>query len=210
MQRRAKKTAELRRRLCSVELSVSPVELEGEHYRTGEPEKYTLFNLDMRLGGALLTPDQSSRCLSVGALWLAQRYEGEFYLMTCSCGNAGCAGFHEPVVCGRKGKFLHWTFSDSYVEFFEECGFTTEDPQGFMVTVDAADFHRQFEAALNTVREYEKTAGVASGFGPGDYGAPTRTLDEQLARSLEWYMRYHGHERFARHVGKPAGVCAGA
>ncbi len=40
--------------------------------------------------------------------------DGEFFIFTCECGDAGCAGIDEPVIVTRDAESVHWQLGDAW------------------------------------------------------------------------------------------------
>jgi hypothetical protein len=178
----------------------------------GEPESnYTLFRLQLAIDGRVLTePVEDLTAVCGTQLWLSQRYNRRSWPLTCTCGVPECAGFDDPVQTSRAAGALHWRFPVGYFAQLRQQGLVTGRPRAVDYYFDAASVYQQFEAVLAKVRAHELTTGQPSGFEAGCHMAPRQRLEQQLAHTEAWYLKRNKSRRFARHIGTPAGRCAGA
>lgn len=73
----------------------------------------------VQLNGVLLidgrqVSGRDGYALNWAGLTRALLSEGEHYPITCSCGDAGCAGIWTPVTAVHVGPLLHWTLLAPY------------------------------------------------------------------------------------------------
>lgn len=47
---------------------------------------------------------------------------GDYFMVTCECGDPGCSGYFDPVVVTEEGQLLHWTCKDLGWDFTFERG----------------------------------------------------------------------------------------
>lgn len=113
--------------------------------------------------------------------------EGEFDLLTCSCGVAGCAGFHDPVEVRRLVAPSGETVVQWHVPLcgYDRCIAESWGPGPWVFQFESAQLARaiaQLEAGL---LEAEREHGVIE-YTPceplSEYFAPTPPLSEVLAR----------------------------
>lgn len=198
---------------CKQSIALNDFDLVAEPLHLSEPgsktDTYQVFRLVLSIDGQPLVKPETTFALDGIQMWLSQRYNREAEVLTCSCGILGCAGFDEPMITGRKGGVLTWRFPEDYFSYLKSVGLAVGHPRAVAFHFDAAAFNQKLETCIAEVRAYEVESGKPSSFEPGSYSAPRRNIDEQLKRALARQASIVKRQRYARHRGTTAGVCAG-
>jgi hypothetical protein len=196
--------------LNTISIQATPVSLVDE-VRDENNIVFQAYRLDMQVDGKqLLDPEMKLKALDGFELWLSQRFNRKSWPLTCTCGTPGCAGFWEPVTTTRRAGTISWAFHKDYFPYLAHQGLAKGRPRVITLNFDAKQFYAEFDKVLTTIRQYEEESGKASSFEAGSYAEPHDRLDQQLARAEAWHRRRVKAERYARHIGTPFGVCAGA
>lgn len=87
------------RKINIIQLRLSGVEA-GEYHVDGLVD-----------GKTLLRAGDEEMDIPFGVLPSIDR-EGDYFMVTCSCGDPGCAGYFEPAVVTHEGDLIHWICSD--------------------------------------------------------------------------------------------------
>jgi len=109
-----------------------------------------------------------------------------YYLYTCSCGVAGCEGFHTPLEQTRKGNIVTWFIEDEKLS----------DLLGAKeLTFDMEDFDAARASLFADLKEFEKTSLYAESLMDTDWTETNEEVRvgiklEPLAARLSPY--YHG------------------
>jgi hypothetical protein len=201
-------------RVDTLKMVVKPCLMGGPKQDLDAGTEYTVFDLHLIINGIDLAEQDSSDddlfAIDDSQIWLAQRYNRASWILTCTCGEPECAGFHEPVATSRAGGRLTWTFPASYFKRLRARGLVAGAPRPVTFVFDANLAYDEFEAAQSVVRQYESAAGHASAFSAGCQSKPYHHLNEQYIRAEAWHLRQNKQRRYARYIGTRAGVCAGA
>lgn len=200
--------------LDTLAMRVKPLHMGGLAHHQEEGSEYTVFELHLLINGINLinvdSNDEELIAVDDRQIWLAQRYNRRSWVLTCTCGTPGCAGFYEPVATSRAGGRLTWTFPPCYFDRLRARGLVSGSARATTFVFDAREVYEQFHAAQEVVRHHEAQSGQASAFSAGCYGKPVHHLDSQYEQAEAWYLKRTKHRRYARHTGTKAGVCAGA
>jgi len=84
------------------------VSREGEYRFGGSYVDRSLWT-ELLVGDELLLDFEGlTLAVDLGQLALSLQGDGEFFILTCTCGVAGCAGLETGVQVTRDGKNVHW------------------------------------------------------------------------------------------------------
>ncbi len=64
--------------------------------------------------GLELTSREWPSVIDLNQLRASANAEGEFFIFTCECGDAGCAGIERPVTVARNAAGLYWQLGDAW------------------------------------------------------------------------------------------------
>jgi hypothetical protein len=133
---------------------------------------------------------------NAGPVVPASRFDfAEFDLFTCSCGIAGCAGFHNQVVQNKTADTVKWTFPDDKSYSVDKLEYE----------FDRVQFEQEFETLRSKMLELqkEKTHQVTfirdenEYFGVDKEGDERFEVKDELTETFEWYeSRYTAKQNF--------------
>lgn len=78
-------------------------------HESGKPSLVTVVTPVLYVDGHPLFTD-ATPVLDTWDLLARSDFPGDFELLTCDCGIADCAGFHDPVVAAVEGALVRWNF----------------------------------------------------------------------------------------------------
>jgi hypothetical protein len=64
--------------------------------------------------GVEITSREWPSVVDLEQLRASARQDGDYFIFTCECGDAGCAGIDEPVTVRRDAAGVHWDLGDAW------------------------------------------------------------------------------------------------
>lgn len=125
----------------------------------------------------------------------ASRYDfANFDLFTCSCGVAGCAGFHTAVIQEKTSETVKWIFPNDNSYSVDKIEFEFNRPQ----------FEQEFEKLRTKMLELEKNnmhlvtcIRDESDYAGSDVGENRFEVQNRLGETFNWYAdRYEARQNF--------------
>jgi hypothetical protein len=105
--------------------------IEKDEY-DGKPYLYTIVEIN---GNPLVNYEREEFAIDLVALAKTVDQDGDFFIITCTCGDAGCAGITEGIHVVREQGTLQWFFPKSR-EDVEEVRTYTFDAESYIAAIE--------------------------------------------------------------------------
>ena len=92
------------------------------------------------------------RCLDLYELVRSTKGEGEFFLITCTCGEAGCAGIFDGVLVTHEGESIRWKVPTPLQAPDTDCGVAELNYDEFVF--ERNSYVKVIREALMQLKEY--------------------------------------------------------